>query len=510
MRAETLGAALEPLAGSTRELVLGAPPTELRLDYRGLLRRITAAARGFLRQGLRPGDRVVMRIGTSLDDMVAMLGTVYLGAVPVSIKPNAPGTDEASQVAEVAYVAEVARQQGARHAYRLSHSALRMLHLDVEGDDEPRLTHVTVPDAVAFVQYTSGSTGSPRPVPLTHRALLTDIRGIESVAGSRPGRTGLVAVPLHHDMGLVGVLTYLVNDLGLYLVDTPTFLRKPIACLELAAELGVTETAMPNYLLLFLAKRLQKYAATVSGGDRLLASFGTIYCGAEQIRRQTVRAFLNAARPLGLNPSALTFCYGLAEASVLVSAHRYVDESRSFDGTVPSSPACLGRPITGVDIRISRQDGDEAGDGELGNVLLRGDIMFNGYDNTSDYRNTWFDTGDLGYRRDGDLYLSGRRTDRLVINGSNLFVSDIETHVLQSEAVSDCVALPHGESFTVLVVPAAPGGTDTTSIASGITATFAVAPTSVLEVPQRSIVRTASGKPVRNRMAEQLQKGLLG
>lgn len=503
MNPQTLRAALDLLAGSTRGLVVGAPPTELRLGYSELLQRIIAAANGFLGQGVCPGDRVIMRVSSSIDDVVAMLAIVYLGAVPVSIKPNVPSTEEDS------YVAEVARQQGARYVHGFKHYALHMLDLSQEGSDEPQPTDVTAPDSVAVVQYTSGSTGSPRPVPLTHRALLTDIRGIGSVAGSRPDRIGLVTVPLHHDMGLVGMFSCLVNNIGLYLVETSAFLRRAIPCLEVAAEIGVTETAMPNFLLQFLANRLQKCRAPVGGNDRLLASWETIYCGAEPIRRDAVRAFLGAARPLGLQPSALTFCYGLAEAALLVSAHRYVDESRSFDGTRPSFPACLGRPIKGVEMRITYDNGRDANEGELGNVLIRGDVLFNGYDNATDHRDVWFNTGDLGYCRNGELYLSGRRTDRLVINGANLFVSDIENHVLRSHAASDCVVLPHGKSFAVLVVPARRGEIDTASIAAEIAAAFTAVPTSVIEVPRRSIVRTASGKIARNNMAYQLQRGIL-
>lgn len=255
MSALTLRATLDLLGGSTHGMVIGVPPHEVRLHYPELLHRITSAAHDFLRRGVRPGDRVVMRIGSVLSDLVAMLGVVYLGAVPVSIKPNVPGT------VEVSYIDEVARQQDARYAHGLIHPTLRPLDLFLTASSPAKPADVTAPDETAFIQYTSGSTGAPRPVPLSNRAMLTDIRGIDTVVGLRQDRT------------------------------------------------------------------------RATGSSDLLGSWHTIYFGAETIHRKTVQLFLDAAQRRGFSSSALTFCYGLAEATLLATAHRYVNDSRSYDIT---------------------------------------------------------------------------------------------------------------------------------------------------------------------------------
>jgi fatty-acyl-CoA synthase len=141
-------------------------------------------------------------------------------------------------------------------------------------------------------------------------------------------------------------------------------------------------------------------------------------------------------------------------------------------------------------------------------VRLRGETMFSGHDGVTDHRQEWFDTGDLGVLRSGQLYLNGRRGDRMTINGANLFVTDIEQQVMGEPGVEECVALPHGESFTVLVVPARNATVDTARIAERITADFGVAPLSVLETKHSDVARTASGKPARTHMTAELEKGL--
>jgi acyl-CoA synthetase (AMP-forming)/AMP-acid ligase II len=515
----TLRTALDRLAASAGSIVTGVPPDEVMTGYRELLRRVAWTARELGRQGVRPGDAIVIRAGSSLADLTMLLGGFYLGAVVVSVKPGVPGVKAAG------YHAEIARQQGARYCYGIDHPELAVLRAGQPpggpGADRAEVADASAPDDVAFVQYTSGSTALPRPVPLTHRALLADIRGINSLP-RRPGRrAALVMVPLHHDMGLVGLLSALVNDLDLYLVETAAFLRRPLRCLELAGRLGVTDTAMPDFLMRFLARRLQDVSARPrDAADRppgpaaalpagLLRSWDTVYCGAEPIRQQTVRDFLRAAGPLGLDPTALVFCYGLAEASLLVSAHRYAGEARSFARLGQARAACLGRPIAGLEVAVCRPDGAPAGDGELGEVRLRGSSMFNGYDGATDHRIAWFETGDLGYLKDGDLYLSGRRTDLVQVNGGNLFVTDVESRLLQRTDVADCVVLPQDGGFSVFVVAERESAFDPAAISGAVTAEFSVAPVSVRQVARRDIVRTASGKPMRAMMADSLVKGPL-
>ncbi|QMU75743.1 fatty acyl-AMP ligase [Streptacidiphilus sp. PB12-B1b] len=478
--------------------------TSARRERRGFpqfAEEIAAAAAGFAEQGVRPGERVMLRATGSHDGVLALLGLMHAGAVPVSVKPKVPGAIAAQ------YFATVAEQQSIRFAFRMSGTGLRDLDLKLSANASAHEgSWASDPEQTAFVQYTSGSTGFPRPIPLSHRAVLANVRAIADVAGMEPGHTGMVALPLHHDMGLVGMLSTLVQGISLVIEEPGTFLRRPMAALRLVRAYEGVHSAFPDFMLRYLAARI---AETGEQPDpELLAGWRTVFCGAEPIRRASVRTFLAEAEPWGFDPTALVFCYGLAEASLMATGHRYQSDAASFREEGRTAVACLGEPIPGLDLALVDADGKPCLEGELGTVRLRGATMFSGHDGVTDHRREWFDTGDLGVLHAGRLYLNGRRGDRMTINGANLFVTDIEQQVTAEPGVEECVVLPHGESFTALVVPARNAGVDTARIAERITADFGVAPLSVLETRHSDIVRTASGKPARTHMTAELEKGV--
>lgn len=485
-------------------VTFGTSARRRRRGFPQLAEEIAAAATGFVHQGVRPGDRVMLRATGSHDGVLALLGLMHAGAVPVSVKPRVPGAVAAR------YFATVAEQQRTRFAFRTSGTGLRELDLRLSGAPTAaaRPAWSDDPEQTAFVQYTSGSTGFPRPIPLSHRAVLANVRAIADTAGMQPGHTGMVALPLHHDMGLVGMLSTLVQGISLVIEEPGTFLRRPMAALRLVREYEGVHSAFPDFMLRYLAARIAETDGPPDPG--LLAGWRTVFCGAEPIRRASVRTFLAEARPWGFDPTALLFCYGLAEASLMATSHRYQSDAASFREEGPSAVACLGTPIPGLDLALVDAEGQPCADGELGTVRLRGETMFSGHDGATDHRQAWFDTGDLGVLHSGRLYLNGRRGDRMCINGANIFVTDIEQQVMGEPGVEECVVLPHGESFTVLVVPARTTGTvDTPRIAERITADFGVAPLSVRETRHSDVARTASGKPARTHMTAQLEKGQL-
>ncbi|MEV7867368.1 AMP-binding protein [Streptomyces sp. NPDC088124] len=486
-------------------VTFGTSPRRETLHYPLLAERIAAAAGGFAAQGVRPGDRVLLRISSSRDGVLALLGLMHLGAVPVSVKPRVPGTITGQ------YTALVARQQGARHAYRISGPGLR----EISPMDDARPVREPAqadPEDIAFVQYSSGSTGMPRPIPLSHRALVGNTEAIRAVAGMRPGHSGLIALPLHHDMGLVGLLTGLAGALNVVVEEPGTFLRRPMAALRLVRDAPAVHSALPDFMLRYLAARIGEAARADGPDPGLLRRWHTVFSGAEPIRRDSVRDFLAATGPWGFPPSALVFCYGLAEAGLMATSHRYTDEAPNFaeesaTGGAPGA-ACLGAPVPGLDLEIVDEHGGRRPEGELGTVRLRGRTLFNGYDGATDHRVQWFDTGDLGRLRAGRLYLHGRRGDRVSVNGVNVFVVDIEHRATTEPGVAECVALAHEDGFTVLVVPERTATVDTAAVAAGIAADFGVAPRAVLQVKRGGIARTASGKPARTHMTAQLEKGI--
>ncbi|MFE7515344.1 AMP-binding protein [Streptomyces sp. NPDC057540] len=503
MTARTLGEAVAAQAGrSDAHVVFGTSARRETIGYPEFGEQIAAAAGGFAEQGVRPSDRVMIRIESTREAVVALLGLVHLGAVPVSVKPKVPGAITRQ------YLAMVARQQGIRHTFRIPGQGLRELDL-VLRRGVVREPAAAAPEDLAFVQYTSGSTGMPRPIPLSHRALLGNIEAIRGVSGMKRGHAGLIALPLHHDMGLVGVLTSLVYGIDLVVESSGTFLRRPMAALQLLRDTESVHSALPDFMLRYLAARIGEAAKQGAPDPELFGAWRTVFCGAEPIRRRTVDTFLDAVRPWGFDPTSLVFCYGLAEATLMATSHRYVDAATSFSAVGAVDAACLGVPVPGLDLRIVDESGRGCAPGATGAVQLRGPTLFDGYDGATDHRTSWFDTGDLGHVSSGRLYLSGRHGDRISVNGVNVFATDVEQVVAALEPVAEAVVLPHGESFAVLVVPERARVVDTARVAAGIAADFGVAPHSVIEVPRSAITRTASGKPARTHMTEQFEKGLL-
>lgn len=503
MTARNLAVAIAAQAGRTdASVVFGTSARRETLRYAEFGEQIEAAAGGFAEQGVRPSERVMIRIGSTREGVLALLGLLHLGAVPVSVKPKVPGAITRQ------YLGMVAQQQGIRHAFRIPGQGLRELDL-VLRPGVVREPPAADPQDLAFVQYTSGSTGMPRPIPLSHRALLGNIEAIRGVGGMKPGHAGLIALPLHHDMGLVGVLTSLVYGIDLVVEDPGTFLRRPMAALQLLRDAESVHSALPDFMLRYLAARIGEAAGQGPRDPELFGAWRTVFCGAEPIRRRSVDTFLDAVGPWGFDPTSLVFCYGLAEATLMATAHRYVDSATSFSAEGAVEAACLGVPVPGLDLRIVDESGLLCPEGATGAVQLRGATLFDGYDGATDHRTTWFDTGDLGHLRSGRLHLSGRRGDRISVGGVNVFATDVEQVVTALDPVAEAVVLPHGASFAVLVVPERAQVLDTERIATRIAADFGLAPHCVIEVPHSAITRTASGKPARTHMADQLEKGLL-
>ncbi|MEU3734410.1 AMP-binding protein [Streptomyces sp. NPDC033538] len=358
----TLREALAALAGRPEATVtFGTSARREELSHADLAEQVAAAAGGFARQGVRPGDRVVLRAGSSRQSVLALLGLLHLGAVPVSVKPRVPGAVTGQ------YFATVTRQQDARHSFRVPGQGLNELDL-VLRPARGSAPAPGRPEDLALVQYTSGSTGAPRPIPLSNRAVLGNIEAIASVAGMRVGHAGLIALPLHHDMGLVGVLTSLVRGLDLVIEEPGTFLRRPMAALRLMREAERVHSAFPDFMLRYVAARVAQAAGRQAPDPGLLAAWSTVFCGAEPIRRATVRAFLDATAPWGVDPKALVFGYGLAEAVLMATSHRYVDDATSFRPDGPVTTACLGAPVPGLALRVVDEAGHDCPAGRTGTL----------------------------------------------------------------------------------------------------------------------------------------------
>lgn len=291
------------------------------------------------------------------------------------------------------------------------------------------------PEDIAFLQLTSGSTHTPKAVQISHRAAWAQIHGIRDALRLPGDCAGVTWLPLYHDMGLVGC-TLLPAMLGvdLHLFRPETFLSRPLAWLKAVSDLKqpVLNSA-PDFALRHCVERVPQEQV----GSLDLSNWYWLGCGAERVRPETLAAFSAHFRDSGFKEVAFGPCYGLAEATLAVTIHPPGEPILERDGQVGCGP-----PLPDTEIRICSPEGALLGPGQQGEVQLRCPSLFSGYTGFSGTGTDqpealgpgavgidpdgWLHTGDRGFLRDGELFLTGRLKDLIIVDGENFAPEDIE------------------------------------------------------------------------------------
>ncbi|MEU2032326.1 fatty acyl-AMP ligase [Nocardia amamiensis] len=428
---------------------------EIAWQHDDLVHVASRAAAGLADAGVRKGDRVLLCLPTSAEFVTAFFGALLLGAVPTAIAtPGGFGAAEIfldrftrllAYLEPAAVVAAGSVLTGLPLPASVAAIDATVLHALAGAADTPALEpRLPAPDDLAFIQATSGSTGTPKGVQVTHANLAANCEQIARAAAIGPGDTWVGWLPLHHDMGLIGgFLTPLFRGVDAVLIPPSRFLRHPADWLRAVHRHRGTLTAAPNFAYGYAAARIAD--SELDGVD--LSSWRFLFCGAEPIHPATVRRFVDRFRAWGLPADALVPCYGLAEASLAVTVSRprapiaYDSISRralTEDGVAMDVPAGdgldivdCGAPVPGTEVRILDENGAPCGPDLVGRVQFRGPSTTPGYfrmpEATAATREDgWWDTGDMGYLRDGRLRVTGRRKDLIIIRGANYLPTDFE------------------------------------------------------------------------------------
>ncbi|WP_019930255.1 AMP-binding protein [Nocardia sp. BMG111209] len=409
-------------------------------------------ARALRAAGVGPGDVVAVLAVPGANVWQAMFGVLAAGAAATALALRPVRGDLATEVAGYARIIEAA---GIRHlivAPELADlgTALRAVHPDLvcwtprelEAGGTAALPDVA-PGAPAVIQFTSGSTGNPKGVVLTHAAVLAHAYGLRTAAAIGPEDVLVQWVPHYHDMGLFAPLALTLAGADVH-VDSPlSFVRDPAGYLNYLARHRGTITSGPD----FGYDLLTRTAAGLPGPVDLSA-WRLAFNGAEPIREATIRRFADALAPHGVGPGVMYPCFGMAEATLAVTLRvpgrpprvLHVDrdvlaDRRTVAPVDPASAAAkavvaLGAPLPGMSLRIVGADG-LAGPGELGEIQLRGPNLTTGYLNEPErtaelFDEGWLRTGDLGFVDDGELFIAGRAKEMIIVNGHNLFPQDVE------------------------------------------------------------------------------------
>jgi fatty-acyl-CoA synthase len=382
------------------------------------------------------------------------------------------------------------------------------------------------PDALAILQFTSGSTDDPKGVMLPHRCIVNNIDAITEGAQLGPDDSAVSWLPLYHDMGLIGMLmTPMLTGFDLAIAPPQDFLAAPADWMRWMSDHRATLACGPNFAYALAARALRR----LDGLD--LSRWKIALNGAEPIDPNAVESFLETGGPHGLDPKAAFCVYGMAEATLAISFpepgtgmtvdtvdratlehERYAAPATRPDGA--RRLALLGRPLRGFEVRISDPDtGTDRGEREVGEIELRGDSITPGYWRREDvtqatFRDGWLKTGDLGYLVDGELVVCGRIKDVIIIGGRNVFPEEIERAAAAVEGVRPGNVIAFGAEGArgkegIVVVAEARAGTEQSQqlrseVVDRVCDIVGIPPREVVFVQPGSLPKTSSGKLQRS------------
>jgi fatty-acyl-CoA synthase len=382
------------------------------------------------------------------------------------------------------------------------------------------------PDALAILQFTSGSTADPKGVVLPHRQICHNLDAIADGAALEDGDVIVSWLPLYHDMGLIGLLGEpLTRGLDLVIASPQEFTASPVRWMEWLSAFGGTVTSGPNFSYALAARALRRLAP----GTLDLSRWRLAINGAEPIDPDAVDSFLLAAAPQGLDPRAAFCVFGMAEATLAVSFPRRhagmgvdVVDRRALEHERLAAPADalaagsrrlarLGWAVQGLELRVAEpSSGEVMGDREVGEVEVRGNSITPGYYGRPDateaaFRDGWLRTGDLGYLAEGELVVCGRIKDVIIVGGRNVFPEDVERAVAEVDGVraGNVIAFGverhPGREGIVVVAEARDGDVRTmrSAVAARVRDAVGLPPEVVLVAPG-TLPKTSSGKLQRS------------
>jgi len=455
----TLTEALDYAAGGETGLTLHSlrgEPVEA-LSYKRLREEAFAVAARLYAAGLEPGDRVGLVAETDGDFVRAFFACQYAGMIPAPLPLPAPLGGREPYVAQIGRMLEAAdaaallgpatitawmteaQQPGLRFVGALA---------DLPQAGPARALPAIAPEGPCYLQFSSGSTRFPMGVLVTHEAALANAAAIvRHGLQVRPEDRAISWLPLYHDMGLVGfLLAPLTCQMSVDLLPTGAFVRRPLLWLDLIGRNGATISYSPSFGYELCARRVE------SGGGAAafdLSRWRIAGLGGDMIRTNVPAEFARAFAEAGFSPDAFVASYGMAEATLALSfaplgrgletetldIDRLEDDRLAVsaqDGARARAFARCGPALPGHELQVRGADGAVLAERAVGVVFARGPSLMRGYyrqpDETTRVLSAdgWLDTGDLGYLDGGEIILTGRGKDLMIVNGRNIWPQDLE------------------------------------------------------------------------------------
>ncbi|GAB4578107.1 MAG: hypothetical protein Fur0022_08400 [Anaerolineales bacterium] len=428
------------------------------ITYRQLMESAQGYAGLFAQAGVRPGEVVVLILDHGSDLIFAFFGAILHGAIP-SILPyltekldpkhyrkSLAALFDLTAPAAVLTAREFAAEVEAARGDRLAPQILLSQSLQVESSrvKVERSTFTLEPSAIVLLQHSSGTTGLQKGVALSHEAVFNQLESYRKAIRLTPDDVIVSWLPLYHDMGLIaGFLMPILLGTPLVLMSPFDWVRAPYRLMQAVSQYRGTLTWLPNFAFNFCAQKIR--ARQLEGVD--LSSWRAVINCSEPMRVESHRMFAEKFAPFGLRPSALATCYAMAEnvfavtqggidappTEDVIGLEEFVGKRRARAVREGATVTMLsaGKPLENVEVRVLDEDRNPLPERVVGEIALRSNCMLTEYYHRPDataqaFHEGWYVTGDLGYLADGEVYITGRKKDLIIVGGKNVYPQDIE------------------------------------------------------------------------------------
>lgn len=513
---------------------------DLPITIRHLLTRAVGAQRMLESEGIKPGEVVLLILQHGEDLIYTYFGTILHGAIP-SIMPYLTEKLQPERYRkDLAALIEVTRPAAiftyhefegeVRSALKEGDSVRTVMITEDIGEGEPPVFDLErrKPDDIVLLQHSSGTTGLQKGVALSHQSVLNQVTSYADVLHINEDDVIVSWLPLYHDMGLIaGFLMPIIYGLPLVLMSPFDWVRAPQRLMHAVSQYKGTLVWLPNFAYNFCAKKVR--SRHMEGID--LSSWRAVINCSEPMRHESHQLFLETFKPYGFRESAIATSYAMAENTFAVTQGGIespvrIDQvdrdslqiDRIAHPAVEGKPAIdmvsAGKPIPNTEAKVIDPDGNTLPDRHIGEIALRSNCMLTEYfhrpKTTKDaFLEGWYLTGDFGYMLDGEVYITGRKKDLIIVGGKNIYPQDLERIAMTVPGVHPGRVVAFGifskRMGTEQVVIVAEVDTDdsaerdriTQDIRQTVTQSSAVALRHVHVVEEGWIIKTSSGKTAR-------------
>lgn len=442
---------------STALFFVNPDASETIISFDKLYYEANRYAHALRSQGIAPKSVVILTMSHSPSLLYAFWGVLLLGAIPAIFPPLTEKLAPEMYYERVRGMAVhsgagLIVTDGALHApltNLLHDTPIRVMQIDDLGESNPteQIDINVNPDSTALLQHSSGTTGLQKGVALPHRAILNQIASYSAAMELAADDKVVSWLPLYHDMGLIaGFILPILQGIPLVLISPFQWVRDPRLLLTLIERHRATLCWLPNFAYNLMAER----ASRLVPGEVDLSSIRAFVNCSEPVQAESHRRFIGRFTNFGLRADVLTVCYAMAENTFAVTqtppgtaptierlSRMKLAQNRAELATgdeLAVEVVSCGRPMLNCDVQIRDSALAVLADRQIGEIAIRSNSMLSAYHNRPELTENvmvdgWYLTGDLGYMADGDLYITGRKKDILIVGGKNIYPQDIEAIV---------------------------------------------------------------------------------